>query len=544
MLLTSQNLMGNTMALRRLTIYLMRSELTTFAQALNSDKTCSQHELDPETDIQGEFYFVPPSPSVPAWVKFVQPILADDFGLASTSVSGLLLLRASERLFAVTFGYGRSLLDMSKIEFQFGLRVALNLVDAGHLRSLDTKTFDDIVVSTNTQTSKSAELPAFGVDVSVDILRAVTGEPRDNSTVKRASGSDALVLNVDLEIEQLPKLCASMLTAFADTRYKSDFEWIDQLAIVRDDKLLNQLDNLLVDDLRSGDASSSHLAAPENINWEDIDVFLIGGTRGQEYSELDLEDYLLHLGPKKVSISASTLRSRRVSVRYSRTGGTDQKWPLYRCIVAEQRIGEDLYVLIEGRWFAASQTLVEEVDRFVNGIDLPTSTLSDAIHGEVEKSYNRRIADSSNGSLLNLDARIKRPGGAASGIEFCDLLSDTGELIHVKRKSASSTLSHLFAQGSVSATSFVNDGAFRDEVRKEIPNLVDSADRKKWLELIPDSRSNVDRSLYSVTYAVVANSRREKNDWLPFFSKLNLMHHAHQIRNLGLKLALIRIDIT
>jgi len=29
--------------------------------------------------------------------------------------------------------------------------------------------------------------------------------------------------------------------------------------------------------------------------------------------------------------------------------------------------------------------------------------------------------------LLKLDARIKRPGGASSGIEFCDVLSDQGD---------------------------------------------------------------------------------------------------------------------
>jgi uncharacterized protein (TIGR04141 family) len=41
--------------------------------------------------------------------------------------------------------------------------------------------------------------------------------------------------------------------------------------------------------------------------------------------------------------------------------------------------------------------------------------------------------------------------GAGSTVEICDLLGPDNELIHVKRASGSSPLSHLFAQGLVSA---------------------------------------------------------------------------------------------
>lgn len=49
-------------------------------------------------------------------------------------------------------------------------------------------------MSTNTQASKSAELPTFGVDVSRDILRAITGEPRDPAFSKRLTGADSSVV--------------------------------------------------------------------------------------------------------------------------------------------------------------------------------------------------------------------------------------------------------------------------------------------------------------------------------------------------------------
>jgi uncharacterized protein (TIGR04141 family) len=181
------------MGSRRLTFYLMRDEVVGFDDALAPDKASVAVSLTDSSGVNGRFHYVRPRSATPEWVSFVQPILSEDLGdVLAASASGLLLIRSSGRIFALTFSFGRSLLDLSKIEYQFGLRVALNRIDPRQLRSLDTKTFEDMVVSTNTQVSKSAELPTFRVDVSTAILRAATGEPRDASFAKRLSGSDAL----------------------------------------------------------------------------------------------------------------------------------------------------------------------------------------------------------------------------------------------------------------------------------------------------------------------------------------------------------------
>lgn len=532
------------MGTRRLTFYLMRDEVLEFDAALAADKPTDAVELNDSSGVDGRFYRARPRPKTPGWVSFVQPILAEELGnMRSSSASGLLLIRSSGRIFALTFGYGRSLLDLSKIEYQFGLRVALNRIDPSQIRSLDTKTFEDMVVTTNTQVSKSAELPTFRVDVSTDILRAATGEPSDKAFAKRLSGADALVMNLQADPADLPDLCDKLLDAFGDDKYKSDFAWIDQLGLVRDIDLLHTLNEHLVEDLAGGAPATTHLACPESISWEDIDSFKIGGTRNREYDDLDIDAYLAQLGDDRPEITLSNLRTRRVSVRFARAEKFDQRWTLYQCLVSEQRKDGTLYVLIEGRWFAISDSLVAEVDSFVSGLSTPRATFIPAAQGEAEKDYNVRLADSSPGALLTLDARIKRPGGAASGIELCDVLTDQGEFIHVKRKTRSTTLSHLFAQGSVSAATFLGDGHFRDEIRDLINAEVADDSKAVWLDLIPDSSNPVDRSQYCVTYAVVANSARDGVDWLPFFSKLNLMQHGRQLRNLGFDVAVARVPV-
>lgn len=532
------------MASRRLTFYLLRDEVTEFDDALDPDKPAISVELADSANIDGRFLYVKSAVSTPAWVSFVQPLLDEKPpDIQSASASGLLLLRSSERIFAITFGHGRSLLDLAKIEYQFGLRVALNRINPRQLRSLDTKTFEDLVVSTNTQVSKSAELPTFRIDVSTDLLRAATGEPNDDTLAKRLSGADSLTLNLEIEPGDLPGLCDKLLVAFNADDYKAEFGWIDQLSQIRDATRIDKLNALLVEQLASGNTNTTHLAMPENISWQDIDAFKIAGAGREPFDELELDEYLDRLGPNRANLTLALLKQRRVSVGFSRSGNFDGRWSLYQCLVSEQLIDDRLYVLIEGRWFAVSESLVDEVDQFLSTIPDTETALIPAEPGETEGSYNARLVEGAPSELLKFDGRIVWAKGATSGIEFCDVLSAQGDFIHVKRKSRSSTLSHLFAQGTVSATTFLSDGRFRDELRSHINDQASPETRDAWLALVPSAAESVDKSQYRVIYAVVTNTGRPGRDWLPFFSKLNLMQQGRQLLNTGYRVALTRIPI-
>lgn len=531
------------MASSRLTVYLLR-DVGEPGAAIDLEKTPSSMVLDTSSGVDGVFYYESRPRTTPAWVAFVRPLLpSQPPSLMSASASGLLVLKAGDRYFAITFGYGRSFLNLAKVEHRFGLRVALNRIDPSQIRSLDTKTFEDMVVTRNTQVSKNAELPSFGVDVSRDILRAVTGEPRDQSLAKRLSGSDALVVNTDIAPTDLTAFCNDLLVAYQEETYKDNFGWIDQLRLVDDAAAIEQLNEELVSQLKAGDTSSTHMATPEAISWEDVDAFKIGGTRAFEYADLDLDEYMSQIGAKRADITLEKLRSRRVSIRFSRSNDFDSRWSLFQCLISEQRLSSQLHVLIEGRWFAVSDSLVMEVDQFTAGLPTRSTLLPNALPGEVEGDYNRRVAQTSETDFLLLDAQIRRPGGASSGIELCDLLASSGEFLHIKRKSRSSTLSHLFAQGTISATTFIQDGEFRDQIREVINRDVEGPSKSRWLSLVPASDDSVERSRYAVSYAVITNSARAENDWLPFFSKLNLMQAGRQLSNLGFRLYLTRVPV-
>ena len=109
-----------------------------------------------------------------------------------------------------------------------------------------------------------------------------------------------------------------------------------------------------------------------------------------------------------------------------------------------------------------------------------------------------------------MDQRTIPIGAPYDKVEFCDLIRNGTDLIHVKYYRSSGTLSHLFSQGHVSAEAFVGDLEFRRRLNEFLPpahRLVNPA-------LRPDATK------YSVIYAIATSKLLP--DELPFFSKVTL----------------------
>lgn len=532
------------MASQRLTIFLLRN-IGQYDDALAEDLPVSVtgYPLTATSGLDGRFYSRSSFPHPPGWVRYLDSAVQGGIaGIQSATAAGLLLLRIDGDTFALTFGYGRSFLNQNAIERRFGLRVALNLVDERQLRSLDTKVFEEMVVSRNTQTSRKSDLPAFGVDVLRDILRAATGVAREGTGYKNVSGADALVLGTDRSVEDLPDLLRDLKRHYMSAAYRTNFAWVDHLSEVRDPALAESLDEQLLGQLRRRDTSSTHMAMPDNLEWEDIDHFTISPTRKQPYEELDLDTYLAQPQTHASNLTLDLLASRKVAVKFIRAGTADTRWNVYQCLVSEQRVSGSLYALIEGRWFAIADSLVHQVEDYLRGLNLPSTSLPPAWSGETEADYNSRAA-SGNASLTLLDKRLITIPGAATAIEFSDLLDRDGSIIHVKRKSRSSTLSHLFAQGRVSAAA-LTEGSVRDLVRAALLAGNPGRDMTPWLDVIPSGSANLDRAASNITFAVVANSPAPGLDWLPFFSKLNLMQALRDLTQLGFtKVSITRVPL-
>src|SRR5699024_8218801 len=70
-----------------------------------------------------------------------------------------------------------------------------------------------------------------------------------------------------------------------------------------------------------------------------------------------------------------------------------------------------------------------------------------------ENDYNESVAKTRD-DVISMDRKLINIDRGR--FELCDLLSDAKHLIHVKPWTSSSTLSHLFSQGRISAETIIN----------------------------------------------------------------------------------------
>src|ERR1044071_3894607 len=400
----------------------------------------------------GRLVVGPKRRSPPRWLRRVKPYVRNLPELENETVSAVLLVHAANRTFALVFGYGRSLLRDDSCENGFGLKVTLNAVPPGNIKSIDRTSFDAFAHQTRTQGVRSGDLEQFGLNMEQDILRAVTGKPDDEALGNKLAGKDALVFNARVDISELPDSLERYLTMYRSKTYKEWYADFDQLAEVSDNTLLDKLHGELLRKIREDDRDRLWLAVPEFVDWARVG-FRYGRASYAPYPDLDLEDFFTHLRQRE----SMTLEGRRIYCVDLDTDVEIESWPLTRCMHTELTLGGRTYVLSNGHWYQIADDFVARVDRVVNSLlqecALPNYSDKD------EAGYNRRTAKSKDYFLF--DRKNVHHGGRRSQIEPCDLLTKDRHLVHTKRYAGSSILSHLFAQGYVASDLLAEDSKYR-----------------------------------------------------------------------------------
>lgn len=511
---------------RTLTVYLLKKTINSFEAAL-SGTNLVKYALSANVGFEGALYVQESHANTAKWVEFVEQGTRDKVKNArSQSSSAVLFVRAQQRVFAFTFGYGHHLLSDEAYEPHFGLRVALNLVDASRLRSVDAKTVEELTVYTRRQTSRSSPLGTFGLDVSQDLLRAVTGEPKDTAYAKRVTGKDALIFISDVKFAELGAQCGKLLKAFAKKDYQESFSWIDRLSNVRDPHAIEDLDELLIDALNKRQLDRLHMAPPDIVDWDKLHYFkyTLGGDKQEDLEPNAFLDTI-------EEVTLDRLKQRRIHGFSDDDQEAMDSWSSYKSLVFETEKSGKLYVLSGGLWYQVAKDFADKIASDLAKIKESSIDLPDAGEGDDEDTYNKRAADNNGYELL--DKKLVRGSGASTPIEICDLLSNKGHLIHVKRHMRSATLSHLISQGVNSALALIGDPVFRKEARKRVSG--------SYAKFFP--AESPDASNYEVAYAIIAKESGSFPQNLPFFSKLSLTRAAEYLRRLQFKVTVNLVAI-
>lgn len=518
--------------LQHLTVFLLKPDRGLPVSALREPKRLKRFGLRRTVPFKGSLWLRAKDKKEPGWVPFVRPALKDDIVVATASASAVLVLQAADRYFAVTFGYGRFILQPGSFERDFGLRVTLNAVRAESIRSIDARTFETpLTIQTRRQASRGSSLDVFGLNVSHDLVRAVAGDPQDAAFARRLAGADAVAISAAVDVEQLADKCAELLRIYARDTYREHFGFIDHIRKIKDPDLLDRLEARLSTQLEARECDRIHLAAPEIDDPERVEGFSYSNAPDTTYPGLDIDQCLRTLGERREP-SARVLKRLRVRVQYAEAGDVE-RWRLYDCVAAEVDLEERLFVLSSGDWFEIEPDFAARIRADVARVAETPVSLPAARRDETEGRYNSRVARKLKHALL--DRQLVRRGGVETPIEACDLFTPKRQFIHVKRKTHSSTLSHLFAQGLVAADAFLHDAVFRQDIRGK---LEDTA--PEMVALIPEGRPPPEQ--FEIAYAVVSGHGDGWPNSLPFFSQVNLRNAADRLERLGFRVSISRID--
>jgi len=473
----------------------------------------------------------PKSPSFPKWSEFLTTTNINSLkGVINQTLStgAILTVRAHNRIFILTFGTSAHLIQTDRIERDFGFRVTLNSVDPKKLRSLDKASYDSNPLNSRNQSTIDSDMFDLSIDAETDLMYAVTGTSKVELLGTQLTGRDALVINTYVTLSTLHHILETALSQY-NQQLPAEFQWVENLNKIKDSQRIEQLDAELDIHLASGSTNELiWIGEPNIVDWENI----IGYSFDQKantsiYSTLQIDRLKEYMAKKGKTFNCHSLRTQKICM-IDNNEMTVKTWRAYQCLYAEITLNKELFILRNSIWYRVQNDLISSIDNFLTTIPEYEHILPEYSQ-ESEGKYNDALGKIP--SYDKMDAKNIHFGGAQSKIEFCDLIKDKYDLIHVKYYRSSATLSHLFAQGVVSAEAFAGDPYFRKKLNTKLPPHLKLSDTEE--------RPEVEK--YCVVYAIVTKKKDLKE--LPFFSKITLKNAVKQLKISGFVVKVAFIDI-
>mgnify|MGYP001790383869 CR=1 FL=1 len=145
----------------------------------------------------------------------------------------------------------------------------------------------------------------------------------------------------------------------------------------------------------------------------------------------------------------------------------------------------------------------------------------------LEGEFNEKFAASDPNRFKLFDKKnFQLKDYGHSKIEPADIITINKQFIHIKKGGSSANLSHLFAQGVVSAQLYKNEKKFIKEINETFGEGYFKSDDK-----------------IEVIYGIIDKRYDKKaSEILPFFSMINLSQHYDVLSSMGIKCQLLFIE--
>lgn len=472
----------------------------------------------------------------PGWARMLESSFSMPDNLLSQSPCAVLAFHKNQRFFAISFSFGHVYMDDAKTEADFGLRVCINALSDGKLKSVERANIG-AAIRDFAQAAGPRELRTFGFDDALDLIRKVSGRVLNDDFADVVSGSRALRFTKKIELSEVPAAAIAAVELFQSEAYKKTaFKIVDFLSPVLDPTVIEKLDQKLVAAIVDG-SDEFEIGIPE-IMPDDVGTFRFekAGCNGF-HADLSLALYRDCLGENLPNLTIDDIRRHRVAGYRTSDGGLVDDWLVRDALVGSLALDNDRYALNEGLWYRLGRAFKKSADeKFAELVVAPDKNLrtfkkiaeaqikgkTTKVGFQSEESYNEEIAKSCHYLLMDQKLILidEVPG---PGVEACDLLDIPGRrFIHIKKSSRqSSVLSHFFKQGAHAARLLKQYEPFKAALVAKIKKVhgnqraqeVKNALMEKW----------------TVEFRIADHPRRNGEFNIPFFSKLSLKDEARSL---------------
>lgn len=493
------------------------------------------------------------------WCPAAQGLTGLRVSVNTNQTGGLLLTRATGRLYALTYGsLGHHILDPAYRDDDFGVGFAVRCLDENDVTRFRSEIMDRRGRVEDYTMHGGSDVAGFGLDKFSSLVRRICGSAHLDLTAK-PHVSRAVRVECSGHAIKLP-LATTPVQFLADIaeieRICDKDDPLDGLAFVQKFRKLNKnspaalaADQVLA--MLLGDTNDARLGivVPDNCvdDYGAVRSFRITlGSRTTDFADIDLSALLAHIRDRNEHRRVPGLQQIRITMYKDQeqtapvgpeTRGTD--W-----LVAEVESGDNRYYYGQGYWHEIGtwylDTLREELDELFTAttdVTIPawtkgklrTSGSKKGQNSHDEDWFNHRVAKQAGYQLFdkqNIVTSFYRGGG----LEICDVLGPDCELICVKKAASSAPLSHLFAQAVNAVTVLRTD----KEVAKKFRDSVASHN--------PDHPIVHDIGTLKVVFAVLLNEGKEiTTDSLFPFSQISLVRSLNELRRMNVEVRVVAI---
>ncbi|MYV58779.1 hypothetical protein GTW37_03455 [Streptomyces sp. SID4931] len=522
----------------RVSIYLFREEAGDFEDLLrdfpDGARVPERRGLSDGVDLDCEIWVMPQEPKPPMWAKYVSP-LVEISDLKNANASVVVFFKVSGRFFAVCFGYAHSLLRGELLEPEFGLRVTANLADPLKVAAMQVRTLSENSRQQRSQTANKTRVAEFDLEVEREWLRYLKADISGGvDWASGVGGSQSLSLTTSEDLKNFPEILSSLLSEFRSDAYKEKFPYIDNFVpIPKGDPVQGELWEALISAIEDPEGRKVGVACPDDLVGADVAYWKIFGDRKRRepIEELTLQNVIEQLGnfgTNREKMKIIPLNSSDEAIRTKRN--------LSDYFVFEVDVAGETYALCLGQWFRISSDYVREINARVAELDDVTASLNlPAWRKGSEGEYN--LATCQAQGHIHLDAKNFMIGGPHQKVEVCDFITREYDFVCVKKMEDSATMSHLFSQAAVSADLYSVNAVGRGASSVGYADNVKSLYRDKWGS--PDSVEGNRR----MVLAIATDKPGPISKSLFFFSKVNLVQRAADLRKSGFRVGIAKLGV-